>query len=42
MCDEWRLNFIGAGRISYDRANNSNNSTPWKTNNYTERIHRKI
>jgi len=36
MCDEWRLNFIDAERISYDH---SNNSTPWTTNNYTERIH---
>ena len=39
MCNEWRLNFIDAGRISYDY---SNNSTPWITNNYIERIHRTI
>jgi len=40
MCDEWRLNFIDAGRISYDRSNSS--SVPWTTNNFTERIHRTI
>jgi len=39
MCDEWRLNFIDAGRISY---NNLYNSVPWTTNNFTERIHRTI
>ncbi|GES80338.1 hypothetical protein GLOIN_2v950431 [Rhizophagus clarus] len=36
MCDEWRLNFIDAGRISY---NHSDNSAPWTMNNFTERIH---
>ena len=36
MCDEWRLNFIDAGRISY---NNLYNLVPWTTNNFTERIH---
>jgi hypothetical protein len=39
MCDEWRLNFIDAGRILYDY---SSNSIPWTTNNFTERIHRTI
>lgn len=39
MCDEWRLNFIDAGRILYDH---SSNSIPWTTNNFTERIHRTI
>jgi hypothetical protein len=39
MCNEWRLNFIDAGRISY---NNLYNSVPWTTNNFTERIHRTI
>jgi len=39
MCDEWRLNFIDAGRISYGH---SNNLASWTTNNFTERIHRTI
>ena len=39
MSDEWRLNFIDAGRISY---NHLSNSVPWTTNNFTERIHRTI
>ena len=39
MCDKWRLNFIDAGRILY---NHLDNSAPWTTNNFTERIHRTI
>ena len=38
MCDEWRMSFIDAGRIIFDKSN----GVPWTTNNFTERIHRTI
>jgi hypothetical protein len=38
MCDEWRISFIDAGRIIFEKSG----GIPWTTNNFTERIHRTI
>jgi hypothetical protein len=37
MCNEWRLQFIDAGRLP-----DASNSNPMTTNNYTERMNRTI